>query len=130
MKNATFNPTTKEVTYDNGLETVTVPYFQLYARKFVIDHLNWDGPFYHKVLTHDESWQAYCMCDGFGKMSESWFESHDYDWSHVRDSSLDTMVEVADYIAHKHWAIPSIMAQAEEMLAQAQKIGFNPVDLL
>jgi hypothetical protein len=131
MKNATFNPTDNSVTYVNFLgETVTESYVSLYARKFVVDHLNWDGPFYHKILTHDEAWTAYCMCDGFGKMTPAWHAAYGFDWSHVRDSSLATFGEVADYIARLHWAIGSIEAQALDMIAQANRAHLNPVELL
>lgn len=51
-------------------------------------------------LTSQEQWEAYCLCDGFGKKTPAELKeiNEGWDWSHVRDSSPEALLEAENYI--------------------------------
>lgn len=65
----------------------------------IVSVLHWNGENKDK-FTDEERYNLYLMCDGFGKRSrEELLRINDgWDWSHVRDSSHDTITQVADHI--------------------------------
>jgi hypothetical protein len=54
-------------------------------------------------VTKEDEWDAYCECDGFGKMSSAQLKELDagWDWSHVRDSSPEAIKRAEDFIKTK-----------------------------
>ena len=99
-----------------------------YARKFVVDHLNWQGPL-HSILTPAQMWHAYCLCDGFD-MPPAELAEYGWDWSHVRDSRPETYLAVADYIAGETWHLKTFAAIVDNMLAQCERVGISPETIL
>ena len=70
------------------------------ARTFVISFLHYNGQF--KAKLSSQQWlKAYLMCDGFGSIDAQWADEQCYDWSHVRDSSMEAFEKVATQI--KKW---------------------------
>lgn len=100
-----------------------------YAERFVVDHLHWNGK-YAKLIDSKTMWEAYCKCDGFGKMSRQWHDSYGFDWSHVRDSKPETFIEVADFIAGKLWYHRSIAALVDHIIADCARVGLSLEDYL
>ena len=133
-----YNHETDTVTYETFPgETVTVSFDSFYARAFVVQHLNWMGV-YRSFLSVDQFWTAYEMCDGFGPMEAMTQEERDsvgFDWSHVRDSTFETLWKVADWIANEQWHLRSIRAIIDSQKAAGMKIlaqypDFNMLELV
>lgn len=59
-------------------------------RKFVVSYMHYSGENMNK-LTANMHWKVYCEADGYGyqRGSELRKINGGYDWSHVRDSSID-----------------------------------------
>lgn len=123
-----FNPQTQTVTITRRPlnETITVPFKDHYARWFVIEHLHSDG-YYKSVLHLTELVEAWLMCDGFDESVPDGYKLGD--WSHVRDSSYESLVGVAQWIATKRWdrTLDQIIS---DMLYNAAAVSCNPLDFL
>lgn len=88
------------------------------VRTFVLSHMAREGENRDKLSLND--WiGVYLHGDGFGKITDEFAIKHCYDWSHVRDSSLDGFRAMAHILLvilrHKH-AVAQItkMLDAEE----------------
>ena len=73
------------------------------TRKYVMKYLHWTGE-QHDVLTDEQdSYLRYYLADGFGNLSEQDLDREIiqdmmWDWSHVRDSSVQAFSKMAGYI--------------------------------
>ena len=73
------------------------------TRKYVMKYLHWTGE-KHDVLTDEQdSYLRYYLADGFGNLSEQDLDREIiqdmmWDWSHVRDSSVQAFSKMARYI--------------------------------
>ena len=97
------------------------------TRTFVLSHLAREGENRDKLSLND--WICvYLHGDGFGKITEEFASKHCYDWSHVRDSSLDGFRAMAkmllSILRHKH-AIAEVTRTIEEFDAAIQA-GIEP----
>ena len=107
-------------------------FIKSYTRKFVCDHLHYNGKLI-KLLTDEQQWEAYCIADGFGKMTPAQLKTINdgWDWSHVRDSSDKAFSEMAQYIiTAANWAFVSIEFAAKVRFDQLEKIGVTPEQYL
>lgn len=125
-QNYGFNQETMEVTFVRSFSIETWDYFTFYAVNFAIQHLSFTGQ-YKSVLGGEQWKEAYLMCDGFGPVDEDWAKGQSWDWSHVRDSNVETLVKVADWIASNKWHLGSIKAIVDDMIVQCQRVGLSPV---
>lgn len=59
-------------------------------RKFVVSFMHYSGENYGK-LDNQQMYDVYCEADGFGKCSRSQLLKLNggWDWSHIRDSTID-----------------------------------------
>jgi len=133
--NFEWDPIKKQVSYilkwGDG-ETVTVDWMKFYARYFVIQHLHWDGRYKDVLGDGETQTRFFLMCDGFGKFRDYlhyFSQVGGYDWSHVRDSSLETMLEIAGILADEFWATP-FSEMAEQILHDAASVGKTPPEYL
>lgn len=57
----------------------------------------------YKEINESVIFEAYCMCDGFGKRTpEELKEINDgWDWSHVRDSSPEAILDAEKFLKQK-----------------------------
>ena len=62
-------------------------------RDSVISYLHWDGE-NRKKLTENYRRKLYLLCDGFGSIDEETAKEIEWDWSHVRDSSMSALSNV------------------------------------
>lgn len=103
-----------------------------YTFKFVAEQLCPWGALFHKVLNPTQTWQAYCLGDGFGKMTPAQLEQINggYDWSHVRDSSEEAIEMMADFITKEgKWAL-SVKENALQVWNNLDKIGLSAEEYL
>lgn len=75
------------------------------TRTFVLSHMAREGENRDKLSLRE--WCAvYLNGDGFGKITDEYASEHCYDWSHVRDSSLEGFKSMAamllSILRHKH----------------------------
>ena len=96
-------------------------------RTFVLSHMAREGENRDKLSLND--WIAvYLQGDGLGKITEESASENCYDWSHVRDSSLDgfrTMAKMLmGILRHKH-AIAEVTRTIDAFDA-AMKAGIEP----
>lgn len=63
-----------------------------FLSKVLRDENNW--------LSSQEKWEAYCLCNGFGKKTPLELKdiNDGWDWSHVRDSSNDAILDAENFI--------------------------------
>jgi hypothetical protein len=54
-----------------------------------------------KKLTRDDLLDIYCECDGFFGLSPAELKSSNLDWSHVRDSSSESLSRAAKLLKEK-----------------------------
>lgn len=68
-------------------------------RKFVVSFMHYEGANYKKLTTADR-WRVYCEADGFGYQRPAALKKINggYDWSHVRDSTIDGWKRMEDKI--------------------------------
>ena len=68
-------------------------------RELAWNCLDFTGMF-HSIIPPESQWHAYCLCDGFGKMTSEQLRGINggWDWSHVRDSSDEAMKECAQFL--------------------------------
>lgn len=75
------------------------------SRTFVLSHMARDGANRDK-LSLNEWIGVYLQGDGFGKITDEFAREHCYDWSHVRDSSIQGFKAMAAFLLailrHKH----------------------------
>lgn len=128
----TFDPKTKIITTTIGtLIETTQTFDEWYARKFVCEHLSYNGPLYKKVLNESERQHCWTLADGFGPgwTIEDIASKLEYDWSHIRDSSPAAFKEMAEYILRQHYAGPKeIAACASEWYETCRKHNCNPIN--
>lgn len=124
---AKLNQEKMEVTITwNPENTETVSYVDFYARAFAIQRLHYNGQF-NNIITDAEWEQAYLMCDGFGLVDKYFAISMCWDWSHVRDSSYETLRKVADWIASNHWILRNIEVIAKQSFEDCNRCGIDPI---
>ena len=97
------------------------------TRTFVLSHLAREGENRDKLSLNE--WIAvYLQGDGLGKITEESASESCYDWSHVRDSSLDGFRAMAEMLMailrHKH-AIAEVTRTLAEFDAAIQA-GIEP----
>lgn len=143
MNTTTYNPETQTITvHTHWGDDYTYTYKEWYAKAFVFAHLHYNGGL-KNVLTYDEQWQAYKLCDGFGETclslnletGQATWQATDldeigWDWSHVRDSSPEALVRCAEWIAQQKWAAGSLDALVKDALATAEKYGLSALDVV
>lgn len=90
-----------------------------------------DGEFkldYSNVVPFDVKQRCFLEADGFGPMSLREIEDTEYDWSHVRDSTLGAFIRMNEIIkawdefaqgSRRNW-----WSVASERLAEIRKSGF------
>lgn len=68
-------------------------------RKLVVAYLHAAGS-RNDVLSDAETWELYCLADGFGKRTPEELEEINggWDWSHVRDSSPEAFAKMAAWL--------------------------------
>lgn len=62
----------------------------------VVRFLHWDGEFHHTMSREDQDRVRRLYADGFGRRQSN--PDLVWDWSHVRDSSLEAVKDMADEI--------------------------------
>lgn len=130
--NYTWNSENKTVSYTLPWdETLTVAWEQFFAYWFVVSHLYWDGRF-KSVLNAADATRYFLKCDGFGKFRD-WMHYFSqvggYDWSHVRDSNYETMLEIAQELAAEFWD-KDFATMASERIGWAESVGKTPPEFL
>lgn len=90
----------------------------LYASEYVCNHMHWDGQLNATMKASGKWWDAYCMFDGFGKKTREWHDEYGFDWSHVRDSSEETIIQVA------RWIKDNVYAPSERCMTLEDEIEF------
>ena len=124
------NTATLQVTIDRPLlqQSETVSYKEWLARGFVVAHLANSGRF--SRLVTPGAWNAVIrLADGLRPWSaelEKYFEGG-FDWSHIRDSSWEAFVAMAEFLAETLWNKPFDCIMAEKLVAAAR---FADKDLL
>lgn len=87
------------------------------ARDLVVEHMHYDGAS-RELLTSEEFWEVYCLGDGFGKCSPERLRGINggYDWSHIRDSSPEGWVAMAERIQQvkKDRLVEKLLEQQKE----------------
>jgi len=132
--NYTYNEQTDTVSYELfNNETVTVDFKTFWIRQLVMDHMHYNGKF--KNMVNGQQWlEAYLLCDGFGKgIDPLMAASQSYDWSHVRDSSDETLLEVAQYLATAvNWFGGDLEAMYQQHRNDVNRIKINnsEIDML
>lgn len=126
MNTVTYDPISNTVTIDRPEfgDRLRYTFKEYYALCFAVQHLNYSGRF-KNILSRSEIWQAYCLCDGFGKLSPRELKGINggWDWSHIRDSSTEALVEVAEWIAARHWSGGSLDAIIAQHKADIDRLG-------
>jgi len=70
------------------------------AWSIVIAFMSYNSKKYPHILHPDQVWAVYCKADGFGKRTSKELEilNGGWDWSHIRDSSPEAIIEMAQTI--------------------------------
>lgn len=86
------------------MTTATVQTDDLHAdliRSAVMDYMSHRGP--HRWRLTDAQWSlAYLLGDGFGRISWDFAQDQCWDWSHVRDSSPQSLARIWEQICRWH----------------------------
>lgn len=113
-------------------EVHTKPFLQWYAGIFVVQHAHWDGKYYGLVRERELLIGIYHRADGFGPWDEQLDEymRGGLDWSHIRDSSDEAMVRIAEWLVSEMWADESFAEKAAQMLSWAVEFEMDPLELV
>ena len=76
---------------------VDTPIHKFYTRNFAIAYLSYNGIMRNNIDDNLFT-ELYLMCDGFGKIDYKEANDICFDWSHVRDASLEAFEMVCDRI--------------------------------
>ncbi len=66
-----------------------------YLFPFIVDHMHYKGTV---RLSSEDFIKAYLLGDGMGKLSFEEAKKQDFDWSHIRDSSVNALEEINKFI--------------------------------
>ena len=131
----TWDAATKTVSYSYPWgEVVKVDWLKFYARFFMIGHLHWEGR-YRSVLDRRPGalTRYFLKCDGFGKHESimDFFRrtGTDYDWSHIRDTSYPTALEIARELSTEFWD-KDFEEMADQVIKWAASVGKTPPEFL